>query len=96
MPLGDRVLIKADPKTEQTTASGIITNDSVKRGTTIFGEVIMVGPGVHTQSGTLIPMTIKKGDLVLYKKDMAGDPIKIDDEDYVLFREHDLLMVDSK
>lgn len=95
-PLADRVIVKMPEKGDKKTASGIILGENSQRGTTIFGEVILVGPGIYTQLGNLIPMTVKVGDLVMYKKDMGGDPIKIDGVEYLLFREQDLLIVDSK
>lgn len=95
-PLGDRVIVKMPEKSDNTTTSGIIVSDSSKRGTAVFGEVILVGPGIYSQLGNLIPMTVNVGDMVMYKKDMGGDPIKIEGVDYLLFREQDLLMVNSK
>lgn len=95
MPLGDRVIIKMPEKGEKKTASGIILSESILKGTAVFGEVAMVGPGIYTQLGNLIPMTVKVGDKVMYKQDMGGDPIKIDGVEYLLFREQDLLMVES-
>jgi chaperonin GroES len=95
-PLADRVIIKMPEKGDSKTASGIILSESSKRGTAVMGEVVLVGPGIYTQLGNLIPMTVKVGDLVMYKKDMGGDPIKIDGVEYLLFREQDLLMVESK
>jgi len=94
-PLGDRVLVEFAGKGEIKSKGGIILTDSVTRGTTVFGKVLMVGDGIYTQSGIKIPMTVKPGDMVLYKKDMIGDKIKVDDKEYLLFREQDLLMVDS-
>jgi chaperonin GroES len=95
-PLGDRVIIKMPEKGDKTTASGIILSDSTTKGTAVFGEVMMVGPGIYTQLGNLIPMTVKVGDNVMYKKDMGGDPLKIGGVEYLLFREQDLLLADFK
>ena len=91
-PLGDRVLIK-EQKQEEKTSSGIIISESAKRGQAVWGEVISVGDGIFTQTGDRIPMSVKIGDKVMYKKDMAGDPIKLGTEEYLVFREHDLIMV---
>lgn len=95
-PLGDRVIVKMPEKGEKKSASGIILPEASQRGSATFGEVVLVGPGIYTQLGNLIPMTVKVGDLVMYKKDMSGDPIKINGVEYLLFREQDLLMVESK
>jgi chaperonin GroES len=63
------------------------------RGQCVWGEVISVGEGIFTQTGDKIPMTVEVGDRVMYKKDMGGDVIKLNDEEYLMFREHDLIMV---
>ena len=91
-PLGDRVLVRAS-KGEEKTKSGIIMTETAMRGQNVWGEVIAVGDGIFTQSGERIPMSVEVGDSVMYKKDMGGDPIKLNGEEYLLFREHDLLMV---
>lgn len=96
LPLGDRVIVKMPVKADTKTKSGIILSESLTRGTAVFGEVVKVGPGIYTQLGNLIPMTVKIGDFVMYKKDMGGDPIKIDGVEYLLFREQDLLMVETR
>ena len=91
-PLGDRVLVKA-VKGEEKTKSGIIMTETSMRGQSVWGDVIAVGDGIFTQSGERIPMSVEVGDSVMYKKDMGGDPIKLNGEEYLLFREHDLLMI---
>ena len=88
-PLSDRVLI--EPVAAETkTASGIFIPDTAKEKPQ-KGTVVAVGNGTKDHT-----MTVKVGDLVMYKKDMGGDPIKIDGAEYLLFREQDLLMVDVK
>ena len=91
-PLGDRVLVRAS-KGEEKTKSGIIMTETAMRGQNVWGDVIAVGDGIFTQSGERIPMSVEVGDSVMYKKDMGGDPIKLNGEEYLLFREHDLLMI---
>ena len=91
-PLGDRVLVKA-VKGEEKTKSGIIMTETSMRGQSVWGDVIAVGDGIFTQNGERIPMSVGVGDSVMYKKDMGGDPIKLNGEEYLLFREHDLLMI---
>ena len=93
-PLGDRILVEAVKEEEVT--SKIIITDSIERGTHVSGKVVSIGPGIFTQNGELIPMTVKAGDLVIYKQDMVGDKIEINGGEYLLFHEHDLLMVQKK
>ena len=95
-PLGDRVLVRYTDVGEIKSKTGIILKDSTTRGTTVWGEVLAVGNGLYTQTGDMIPMSVKVGDDVMYKKDMVGDPIELDGEKYLLFRESDLLMVNPK
>jgi chaperonin GroES len=92
-PLGDRVLVKLTEKGDTKTQSGIILTDSVTRGETVWSEVVSIGSGIFTQTGERLPISVSVGDLVMYKKDMSGTPIKLDGEDYLLFNEHELLMV---
>lgn len=89
-PLGDRVLVKAEI-IENKSKTGLILTDSVQRGTKVQGKVVAVGGGVFSQSGQPIPMTVKVGDTVLYKKDEASDKVKLDGEEYLLFREHEII-----
>lgn len=90
IPLGDRVLVKFDDN-QKKTKSGLVLTESARRGQKIIGEVAAVGMGIFSQNGERIPMTVKAGDKIMYAKDMAGDEIKIGDEKFLLFNEHQLL-----
>ncbi len=90
-PLGDRVLVRPESLGETKSKGGIILTDSAQRGQKVLGEVVEVGTGIFSQSGDVIPMTVKVGNQVMYSKDMTGDPITIDGEKYFLIREHELL-----
>jgi len=92
-PLGDRVLIKPTQKQEKKSKGGIILTDNILKGQKVFGEVVAVGTGIHTQTGQLIPMSVKVGDRVMYKKDMGSEEITLDGEKYLMFREHELLAI---
>lgn len=54
------------------------------------GEVIAVGPGRRTDDGELIPVSVKVGQQVLFAK-YSGTEFKIDDEEYLILQERDLL-----
>jgi chaperonin GroES len=89
-PLGDRVLVK--PKEiEEKSKGGLILNDSISRGQKLEGEVISVGTGLFSQTGNHIPMTVRVGDVVLYSKDEATNKLTIEGNEYLLFREHELI-----
>jgi chaperonin GroES len=87
-PLGDRLIVKAvEPK--EIKKSGIIIPETAKEKPQ-EGEVVAVGKGKMTDEGKLIPMEIKTGDIVLYGK-YSGTEIKINDEEYLIMREEDVL-----
>lgn len=89
VPLGDRVVLKQTEK-EETTKSGIIlTPKSQEKPVT--AEVIAVGPG-GTVDGKEVTMQVKVGDQVIYSK-YAGNEVKLDDEEYVIVRQNDILAV---
>jgi chaperonin GroES len=89
-PLGDRVLLQALDAREKS-KSGIIIPDTAKERPQ-EGRVIAVGPGRVTEEGNRIAPEVKKGDTVLYGK-YSGTEVKIEDEEYLILRETDILAV---
>jgi chaperonin GroES len=87
-PLGDRVVIKP-AKREEVSKGGIVLPDTAKEKPQ-DGEVIAVGPGKMTDDGKRIPMDLKVGDVVIYAK-YAGSEYKVDDEEFIIIRESDIL-----
>lgn len=87
-PLADRVVIKPIER-EEKTRSGIILPDTAKEKPQ-EGEVVAVGPGRLSDDGKAIKMDVKVGDRVIYAR-YAGTEIKIDDVEYVILRESDIL-----
>ena len=92
-PLDDRVLIKQS-EAEETSAGGIVLPDTAKEKPQL-GRVIATGPGRLLDSGKRGKMTLKVRDEVYYGK-YAGTEVKIDDEDYVILKESDVLAVVEK
>ncbi len=91
-PLGDRVLVK--PATEgEVKKGGIIIPDTAKEKPQ-EGTVVAVGTGKLDDAGKLIPFNVKKGDKVLMPK-YGGTEVKIDDVEYQIIREEDILGVIS-
>jgi chaperonin GroES len=87
-PLGDRVLV--EPKKEmEVKKGGIIIPDSAKEKPT-EGTVIAIGTGKRDEDGKLIPFTVKVGDTVLMPK-YGGTEVKINDKEYQIMREEDIL-----
>jgi chaperonin GroES len=89
-PLHDRVLLRRLEAKEEA-KGGIIIPDTAKEKP-MEGEVISVGPGKMMEDGKRSPMNVKAGDRVLLGK-YAGTEIKIDDQEYVIVREEEILAV---
>jgi len=87
-PLGDRVVIKPQPK-EEITKGGILLPDTAKEKP-MDGKILAVGPGSLDESGKRVPMEVKVGDIVIYAK-YAGTEIKEDGEELIILRESDIL-----
>jgi chaperonin GroES len=90
-PLADRVLVKPmDPA--EVNKGGIIIPDTAKEKPQ-EGEIIAVGMGrLNETTGARIPLEVKKGDRILYGK-YSGTEISIDNVDYLILRESDILAV---
>jgi len=87
-PLDDRVLIKPSEADERTT-SGIFLPEGAKEKP-MTGKVIAVGPGKLSDDGTRMPVTVTKGDTVLFGK-YGGTEIELDGDEYQILRESELL-----
>lgn len=87
-PLGDRVVVKPLPM-EERTKGGIVLPDTAKEKPQ-KGEVVAVGPGRLLDNGQRVAIDLKAGDKVLYSK-YAGNEVKIDDVEYLILRENDIL-----
>jgi chaperonin GroES len=93
-PLFDRVLIEPLSEEERLikTKSGIVLPDSVDKEKIDRGVVLEVGPGKMTDSGKKIPMTVKKGQIVVFPE-FSADKIKVDDKDYYVVAEGNIMAV---
>jgi chaperonin GroES len=87
-PLGERILVKPTAR-EEVSRGGIVLPDTIKEKPQ-EGEVIAVGEGKRSDKGERIPMDIKVGDIVIYAK-YGGTEIKLEDDDYIILRESDIL-----
>lgn len=87
-PLDDRILLQPAEAEERTTA-GIYLPETAKEKP-MQGEVIAAGPGKYDDEGNRTPVSVKKGDKVIYGK-YSGTEVEIDGEKYVIVRESELL-----
>jgi chaperonin GroES len=87
-PLRDRVFVRYSSEEEKTTGGLYIPDTAKERSQK--GTVIAVGPGRITDDGKRQPMDVKVGDSILFDK-YSGSKIKIDEEEYLIVREEDIL-----
>ncbi len=93
-PLGDRVLVEplSDEEREKTTKLGIVIPDTVEKEKSERGRVIAVGPGKMTDEGKLIPLSVKKGQIVIFSK-YGPDEIKVGNKEYYIIKEENILAI---
>jgi len=89
-PLGDNIVVKGLSK-EETTKSGIILPETVDKEKPEQGEVLAVGPGKY-QNGQLVPMEVKVGSKVLFKK-YGPDEFEIEGEKVLVISQDDVVGV---
>ena len=88
VPLHDRIAIKVI-KQEQKTAGGIIIPDTAQEKP-MQGEVVAVGKGYRNDDGSVTPLELKVGDIILFSK-WGGTEVKIEGEDILIMKESDVL-----
>lgn len=90
-PLGDKIIVKRDEPTART-ESGIYLPETAKDKPK-QGKIVAVGNGIlNKETGEYIPFSVKKGDAVIFSS-YAGTEVKIDDVDYLIMTEEDILGV---
>jgi chaperonin GroES len=89
-PLGERIVLKI-LESEERTKSGIVLPDTAKEKPQM-GKVIAVGPGKILDNGQRVPLDVKTGDKVLFAK-YAGTEVKLDEEEYMVLKENDILAI---
>lgn len=94
-PLGDRVVIKpAEKGGEKKLASGIILPETADKEKLLKGEVIAVGPGRKNDAGVRIPLEVKTGSTVFFKKPW-DEPIKFEGTDYYVLAESEIILIED-
>ena len=87
-PLHDRVLVRR-VEAEAKTAGGIIIPDTAQEKPQ-EGEVVSAGTGVRGEDGTITPLDVKTGDMILFGK-WSGTEVKLGNEDLIIMKESDIL-----
>ncbi len=89
-PLADRVVVEP-LEADDVSTGGIILPDTAKEKPQ-QGTVVAIGPGKYSDAGTLVAMSVKTGDKVLYGK-FSGTEVTVDGNDYLIMRENDILAI---
>jgi chaperonin GroES len=89
-PLHDRVVVRR-LEAEEKTSGGIIIPDTAREKPQ-EGEIVAVGPGARDDNGSLVELSVKAGDRILFGK-WSGTEVKIDGEDLLIMKESDILGV---
>jgi chaperonin GroES len=89
-PIFDNVLVRP-LEAETQTASGILLPDTAKEKPQM-GTIMAIGTGHVTPDGKVVPMTVKVGQKVMYKK-WGGNEIKVNNEDWMMVEQKDILAV---
>ncbi len=89
-PLSDRVVVEP-AAAEEKSSGGIILPDTAQEKPQ-QGTVVAAGPGKVSDSGTLVEMSVKNGDKILYGK-YSGTEVNVAGTDYIIMRESDILAI---
>lgn len=93
-PLGNNVIVKAVVE-DTTTKSGIVLPETADKERPERGEVVAVGPGKLLDTGNRAEMSVKAGDVVIFKK-YSPDEVKVDGEEYLVLSETDIIATIEK
>jgi chaperonin GroES len=84
-------LVKRTDEQKEVKKGNIIIPDTAKEKPQ-EGEVVAVGNGKILEDGTKVALEVKAGDRILFGK-YAGTEVKIDEQDYLIMREDDILAI---
>ena len=93
-PVNDKIVVKPkEDKQDTVTEGGIILPDTVQDGTLIEGKVVAASRGMYSAQGTLIPLVVSEGDIILYNKNAQKAEHKIDGKDYILMSVNEVISI---
>jgi chaperonin GroES len=89
-PIRDKIVVKP-LEADTVTASGIVIPDNAAEKP-MQGKVVGVGDGKVADNGTIVPLTIKEGDTVLYGK-YSGQTVKVDNVEHIVLKEDEVMAI---
>lgn len=90
-PLYDRIIVKPiEPEKD-----GLIARPGSQKEKPVQGTVIEIGCGKQNPDGSITPLLVKKGDIVMFGK-FSGTEIEVDSQEYLLMRESDCVCIFSE
>ena len=89
-PIRDRILVRPEEQ-ETKTAGGIYIPDNAQEKP-MKGTVIKVGTGKVAEDGSIVPMAVKDGDVVVYGK-FTGTEVKVENVNHVILNEDDVIAI---
>ncbi|MST04424.1 MAG: co-chaperone GroES [Candidatus Pacebacteria bacterium] len=90
-PLSNRVFIEPINE-DKTTKSGLVIPETSEKEKPIKGKILATGPGKRNEKGEIIPMSVKIGDMVIFKK-YGPDEVEVDGKKYLVGEEEDILAI---
>lgn len=90
-PLSNHLFIEAVTE-DKKTKSGIVLPDTAEREKPMLGKVVAAGPGKRNEKGETVPMSVKVGQMVLFKK-YGPDEIEVEGKKYLVGDEDDVLAI---
>ncbi len=90
-PLSNHVFIEIT-EDEKITKSGIVIPDTADKEKPAQGKIVATGPGKKNDKGEIVPMSVKVGDTILFKK-YGPDEVEVDGKKYLVGDEDDILAV---
>ena len=88
------VILPSEKGGEKKLASGIIIPENVNKEKLLKGEIITVGSGRRNDAGERIPIEVKPGDVVFFKKPW-DEPVKINGVEYYVLPESDIILIEN-
>ena len=93
-PVNDKIVVKPkEVKDDYITDGGIILPDTVQDGGLQEGKVVAASDGMYSATGTMIPLVVSDGDIILYNKNAQKSEHKIDGEDYILMSVNEVMSI---